>query len=112
MEQAMPSTETVSFGTLLRQLRKRAGMTQRDLAAALGYSDSLISDLEKTKVQPNLEAVITRFVPALGLQSDPAGAAHLVERAAAARGEHPPASITLQRATAVVIQEDVDEHAL
>ncbi|MCB0121886.1 MAG: helix-turn-helix domain-containing protein, partial [Caldilineaceae bacterium] len=29
-----------TFGALLKQLRKRAGMTQRDLAAALGYSDS------------------------------------------------------------------------
>ncbi|MCB0187599.1 MAG: helix-turn-helix domain-containing protein, partial [Caldilineaceae bacterium] len=36
-----------TFGALLKQLRKRAGMTQRDLAAALGYSDSLISSLEK-----------------------------------------------------------------
>ena len=34
----MHPTATVTFGTLLKQLRKRGGMTQRDLAAALGYS--------------------------------------------------------------------------
>jgi DNA-binding XRE family transcriptional regulator len=56
----MPLTETLTFGPLLKQMRKRAGMTQRDLAAALDYSDSLISSLEKSQGLPNLEAVITR----------------------------------------------------
>ena len=55
-------------------------MTQRDLAAAVDYSGALISSLEKAKGQPNLEAVITRFVPALGLQDDPAIAADLIAR--------------------------------
>ena len=58
-------TQTLAFGTLLRQLRKRAGMTQRDLAAALGYSDSLISSLEKGQRQPDLAMVHTHFIPAL-----------------------------------------------
>jgi DNA-binding XRE family transcriptional regulator len=58
-------TSTISFGLLLRQLRKRAGMTQRDLAAALGYSDSLISSLEKGQRQPDLEVVRARFISAL-----------------------------------------------
>jgi len=62
-------------------------MTQRDLAAALGYSDSLISSLEKGQRQPDLEAVIQRFVPALGLQDDPLLASRLLESAAATRGE-------------------------
>lgn len=35
----MAFTATLTFGLLLKQLRKRVGMTQRDLAAALGYSD-------------------------------------------------------------------------
>ncbi|MGB5049738.1 MAG: helix-turn-helix domain-containing protein, partial [Caldilineaceae bacterium] len=82
---------TLPFGVLLRQVRKRAGMTQRDLAAALGYSDSLVSSLETAQRQPDLEAVIQRFVPALGLQGDPALAARLIEAAATARGEHLPA---------------------
>ncbi len=86
----MPTTVTLSFGTLLKQLRKRAGMTQRDLAAALGYSDSLISSLEKAQRQPDLETVIQRLIPALGLQDDPRSAAHLLECAAIARGERAP----------------------
>jgi predicted ATPase/transcriptional regulator with XRE-family HTH domain len=109
----MPLADTLAFGILLKQLRKRAGMTQRDLASALNYSDSLISSLEKAQRQPDLEAVITRFVPALGLQDDPAGAAYLIERAAAARGERVPASIALQRvrrtARAEAMQEEPDE---
>ena len=79
-----------TFGALLKQLRKRAGMTQRDLAAALGYSDSLISSLEKAQRPPDLGAVIQHFVPALGLQSDPIVATRLIHCAAAARGEDPP----------------------
>lgn len=51
----MSVMQTVPFGTLLKQLRKRAGMTQRNLAAALGYSDSLISGLEKGQRQPDID---------------------------------------------------------
>jgi predicted ATPase/transcriptional regulator with XRE-family HTH domain len=109
MEQAMRLDTTITFGILLKQLRKHAGMTQGDLAAALNCSDTQISKLEKAQRQPDLEAVINQFVPALGLQDDPATAAHLIERAAAARGERPPASVTLQRTTHLVIQEEVEE---
>lgn len=101
--------ETIPFGILLKVLRKRAGMTQGDLAAALNCSDTQISKLEKAQRQPDLEAVITHFIPALGLQDDPATAAHLIERAAAARGERPPASVTLQRTTHLVIQKEVGD---
>lgn len=97
---------TLPFGALLKQLRKQAGMTQRDLAAAVNYSDSLISSLEKEQRQPDLDAVIHAFVPALGLQDDPNTAAWLIERAAVARGEQPPTSVTLQRTTHLVLQED------
>ncbi|MEZ4731588.1 MAG: helix-turn-helix domain-containing protein [Caldilineaceae bacterium] len=80
-------THPLSFGTLLKQLRKRAGMTQRDLAAALGYSDSLISSLEKGQRQPDLDAVQAHFIPALGLEDESALAKQLLDYAATARGE-------------------------
>jgi predicted ATPase/DNA-binding XRE family transcriptional regulator len=96
----------LTFGVLLKQLRKRAGMTQGDLAAALGYSIALISSLEKAQRRPDLQAVTERFIPALGLQDDPASAAHLIEQAALARGERPPASVTLQRTIQVAVQEE------
>jgi len=100
---------TLTFGVLLKQLRKQAGMTQRDLAAAVNYSDSFISSLEKEQRQPDLDVVIHAFIPALGLQDDPDTAAWLIERAAVARGEQPPSSITLQRTTHLVLQEEREE---
>lgn len=110
----MSVSEPLPFGLLLKQLRKRAGMTQRDLGAALNYSNSLISSLEKAQRQPDLDAVITRFIPALGLQNDPAAAAHLIERAAAARGELAPGSplgpVTLRSPKRVVGQESSNEY--
>ncbi len=102
----MPINATLPFGPLLKQLRKQAGMTQGDLAAALGYSGSLICSLEKAQRQPDLKAVIERFVPALGLQDDPEAAAALIEQAALARGERPPASVTFQRTTRLSAQEE------
>ncbi len=42
--------DTHFFGALLKHLRRRAGMTQRDLAAALGYSDSLIKAEELLEI--------------------------------------------------------------
>jgi predicted ATPase len=113
MEQAMSLSEPLPFGLLLKQLRKRAGMTQRDLGAALNYSHSLISSLENAQRQPDLDAVMTRFVPALGLQDDSISAARLIEQAAAARGERPPGSplgpATFQRATHTLVQGEPNE---
>lgn len=105
----MPLTTTLPFGPLLKQLRKQAGMTQRDLAAALGYSEALICNLEKAQRQPDLQAVTERFIPALGLQDDPNIAAYLIEQAALARGERPPASITFQRITYMTTQAELVE---
>jgi transcriptional regulator with XRE-family HTH domain len=97
----MPPSPT-SFGELLRSLRKRAGMTQDDLAAAVGYSGSFISALEQGQ----------RLLPALLVEEEPHLAAHLVELAAAVRGERPPASLTVQRAARVVIQQEVEEQRM
>ncbi len=86
----MSSTASLTFGPLLKYLRKQAGMTQGDLAAALGYSHSLISSLETGNRLPDLQAVRNRFVAALGLQDSPSIAAALIEQAALARGTHLP----------------------
>ena len=98
-------TASPTFGTLLRQLRKRAGMTQGDLAAAVGYSVSFVCDLEQDRRQPAVDVVLRQFVPALGLQEETGFAAHLVELAALARGERPPPTLTLQRTTQLVVSE-------
>ncbi len=91
----MSVTQTLPFGTLLRQLRKCVGMTQRDLAAALGYSDSLISSLEQGQRLPDLAMVRAHFIAALGLQDQPALAARLIESATVARGEQLPAPLPM-----------------
>lgn len=94
-----------TFGVFLRQLRKRAGMTQGDLAAAVGYSVSFVCDLEQNRRQPAVDVVLQQFVPALGLQDEVTLSAHLVELAALARGERPPSTITLQRSVQVSVSE-------
>lgn len=98
-------TTSPTFGTLLRQLRKRAGMTQGDLAAAVGYSVSFVSDLEQNRRLPAVAVVLQQFVPALGLQDEAGFAAHLVELAALARGERPPATVTVQRTAQLTVTE-------
>lgn len=69
-------TNPATFGQLLRHLRKRAGMTQGDLAATAGYSVSLISALEKDRRTPDPQIVVKRFAPHF---ADP-GDAQLVDR--------------------------------
>ena len=55
----------MTFGEFLRHLRRRAGMTQADLAAALGFSEAQISRLEKQERLPDVTMVATRCVAAL-----------------------------------------------
>ena len=98
----IPSSDS-SFGALLKQQRKRAGMTQADLAAAVGYSIPFISNLELNQRLPDVQMVMQMFVPALGLQDDPHMTVHLIEQAAVARGERPPVSIIQQRVIQVQV---------
>ena len=98
----------LTFGPFLRQLRRRAGMTQADLAAAVDYSATFISNLEKEARQPDVETVAKRFVPALALQDEPKLAARLIELAALARGIRPPSSLTIVSNTQMIELEDSD----
>ena len=102
----MTANDSITFGPLLKQLRKRAGMTQADLAAAVGYSIAFISNLELNQRLPDLQMVMETFVPALGLQDEPHIAAALIDRAALARGQRSPTSVTFQRTTQLSMQED------
>ena len=102
----MSSSPALPFGDLLKQLRKRTGMTQGDLAAALGYSAGLISALECNQRLPDLDAVIRRYIPALALDAEPHVAVQLVEAAAHARGERPPAGWRIQRVRRLVIDDE------
>src|SRR6266540_38709 len=73
------------FGDLLKYLRRRARMTQRELAIEVGYSEVHISRLEGTHRPPDDQTLLALFVPALDLQHEPELATRLLELAAAAR---------------------------
>lgn len=107
----MALSPPTTFGDFLKQLRKRASMTQSDLAAALGYSFSFICALEQNRRLPDMQAVIQTYLPALGLQDEPKLAAQLVELAALARGEKPPTTVTIKRERRLVLTEETEELA-
>jgi transcriptional regulator with XRE-family HTH domain len=69
------------FGELLRFLRHRERLTQRNLAATVGYSDAQINRLEKGLRKPDPFVVAARFVPALSLEDEPRVAERLVQLA-------------------------------
>jgi non-specific serine/threonine protein kinase len=76
-----------TFGDLLKYLRRRAQLTQRELAIAVGYTEGHVSRLEKNQRAPDLATVAALFVPALGLEEEPDTAAHLLQLAANAHGK-------------------------
>jgi len=78
-------TSITTFGDLLRYLRQRAQLTQRDLALAVGYSISQISRLEHNQRLPDELTLLAVFVPALGLAQEPATVAQLLALAHRAR---------------------------
>ncbi len=87
----LPDGAFASFGTLLRVLRRRCRLTQRDLGIAVGYSEAQISRLEQGARLPDPALVAALFVPALGLAGDAELAGRLHELALAARDAGGPA---------------------
>jgi transcriptional regulator with XRE-family HTH domain len=81
-----------TFGDLLKYLRRRAGLTQRELSIAVGYSDAQISRLEQNERLPDLATLTARFIPALHAEDQPEIAARLLELAVAVRREDAPAA--------------------
>ena len=76
-----------SFGELLHYLRRQARLTQRELAIATGYSESMISRLEHDERPPDVATIQALFAPALRLEDQPQVAARLIALARQARGE-------------------------
>jgi eukaryotic-like serine/threonine-protein kinase len=75
------------FGMYLKYLRRRAQLTQTELAIACGYSTPHISHLENNQRQPDQATLLALFVPALGLENEPELVARLLELAVATREE-------------------------
>ncbi|MGH2524355.1 MAG: ATP-binding protein, partial [Anaerolineales bacterium] len=86
----LPLTSLATFGDLLKYLRRRARLSQRDLSIAVGYSESQISRLESNQRPPDAATLAALFAPALGIEDEPETLARLLELAAAARGESAP----------------------
>src|SRR5215207_775709 len=80
-----------TFGDLLRFLRRRVGLTQTELAQAVGYGHTQISRLEQNLRLPDIPTIEARFVPALGLEDEPKVVARLLDLAANIRREDAPA---------------------
>ena len=79
-----------TFGDLLKYLRKREELTQRELAIVVGYSDSEISRIEKNQSVPDAATIKALFVPALHLEHEPQWVERLLELVQQARlGELP-----------------------
>src|SRR5512138_1629762 len=72
-----------NFGELLRYLRERAELSQRELALQVGYHYSYMSRIEKNKRIPDAATLMARFVPALDLDGEPQWTARLLELAGA-----------------------------
>jgi predicted ATPase/DNA-binding XRE family transcriptional regulator len=72
----------INLGELLRYLRKRAELSQRELALQVGYHYSHMSRIENSEYVPDPATLMARFVPALGLEREPAWTERLLELAA------------------------------
>ncbi len=89
----MPGTTLNSlntFGELLKHLRRRARLTQKELGIAVGYSEAHMARLESGQRLPDLTTVRTLMLPALDLNKEPDLAARLIALAEATRGESAP----------------------
>ncbi len=82
---AVTPEQFATFGELLKYLRRRAGLTQRELSIAVGYSESQISRLEQNQRLPDAAYLQARLVPALNLETERAWAARLLELGGASR---------------------------
>ncbi len=82
---AVQPNQFADFGQLLSFLRQRAGLTQRELSIAVGYSDTHLSRMERNQRIPDQATLSARFVPALQIEHEPEWAARLLELAALAR---------------------------
>jgi transcriptional regulator with XRE-family HTH domain len=110
MTTALPLSSFATFGDLLKRLRRRARLTQKELSIAVGYSEAQISRLEQNQRLPDLATLAALFVPALGLDDEADAAARLLELAARARGEPPPSGrLTVSRTLAQSVTEEVVE---
>jgi len=81
-----------TFGALLRFLRRRARITQRELGIAVGYSEAHIARLESDQRTPDPAVVQAQFIEALSLTPTEPLAQRMVALAEIARGVAAPSA--------------------
>ena len=98
-----------TFGDMLKYLRRRARLTQRELSIAVNYSEAQISRLERNLRPPDLAALAALFIPALFIEDEPEIVSRLMGLATHARGEESPyeGAVTITQSTQKKIVEDV-----
>ncbi len=47
-----------NFGELIREIRKRKGLTMREISETIGVSESLISQIETNKISPAIDTLL------------------------------------------------------
>jgi len=94
---AVSPEEFSTFGDLLKYLRKREELTQRELAIQVGYSDTQISRIEQNQHVPDVATLRALFVPALHLEHAPQWVTRLLELAKRARLGDLPETETVQK---------------
>lgn len=110
MTTTIPLSSFATFGDLLKHLRRRLRLTQKELSIAVGYSEAQISRLEQNQRLPDLATLAASFIPALELEDEADVVARLLELAAQARGESPPSGrLTISRTIAQSVTEEVVE---
>lgn len=87
---AVSPGQFLNLGDLVKYLRRRQELSQRELALRVQYSDSQISRIEQNQRVPDEATLTALFVPALHLEREPEWTARLLELAGQARrGELP-----------------------
>src|SRR5829696_7009676 len=92
-----------NFGELLRFLRERAELSQKQLALEVGYHYSYMSRIEKNQRIPDPTTLMARFVPALSLEGEPQWTARLLELAGGAESKTSSLSASASPPTALPI---------
>lgn len=108
-EPILPLDSFVTFGDLLKYLRRRARLTQRELSIAVGYSEAQVSRLEKNLRPPDVATLMALFIPALYIDDEPEIVTRVMELAAQARGEEIPHNgvITFARSVRREVLENI-----
>lgn len=90
-QSSIPLNEMETFGDLLKFLRRRARISQRELSIAIGYSESHLSRLESNQRRPDRSSLLALFVPALRIAEEPETVQLLLKLAEGVQAEPFPA---------------------